>query len=292
MNKNIVNIECKSDDSLLCKSKHGNYCITDYLFNILYESNIKVRQSDICSLSKSGKCFAVSHGKNIIVVDTKSDKNIGIKLYGDIFTFCFIDDNLLFYSEINETKGINNCYTFYIYDLNSAQRKILNKFEFLSMNDNCCYQNAFTAICETQTSNKIIVQKFDGESFECSLDKLVPSYISYTASFGNNGKNFLCLSRKNIFKKIYVYYVDFERGKSNVILSLKNKDFRGLPKWYILHFLNEKYFAIKSKKEINIYDFADRKVIKTYHTTDISVFPLFVKDSVLTFTNGESIKLQ
>ena len=105
------------------------------------------------------------------------------------------------------------------------------------------------------------------------------------------GKNFCAYREKAYSKKTYVYYVDIEQGKSNKVLSLNNRDLRGLPKCYVIYFLNETYFAVKSRNEINIYDFAEREIQNTYKTTDLSVCPAFIKDLILTFSNGASLNL-
>lgn len=291
MNKNIPDIRCVNDDCLLCKNSKGNYCITDFDYNDLFDSNVSVLNDDICSVSKGGSYFAVVRNKNITVIDTKINQKVEIQLDNDIYTVCFVNDSSLFYSEMSNIDDINSNYALYIYDLKLSQRKFLNKIKCVSLNDFYCNQDCFTAVCETLTKNEIFVQKFNGDTLKYSLDKLVPAYLCNTVSFGDNGKKFLCLSRKSIFKKTYVYYVDIEQGKSNKVLSLNNRDLRGLPKCYVIYFLNETYFAVRSRNEINIYDFAEREIQNTYKTTDLSVCPAFIKDLILTFSNGASLNL-
>lgn len=291
MNKNTTDIRCVNDDCLLCKNSKGNYCITDFDYNDLFDSNVSVMNDDICSVSKGGIYFAVARNKNITVIDTKINQKVEIQLDNDIFTVCFVNDISLFYSEMSNIDDINSNYALYIYDLKLLQRKFLNKIKCVSLNDFYCNQDCFTAVCETLTKNEIFVQKFNGETLKYSLNELVPAYLSNTVSFGDNGKKFLCLSRKSIFKKTYVYYVDIEQGKSNKILSLNNRDLRGLPKCYVIYFLNETYFAVRSRNEINIYDFAKREIQNTYKTTNLSVCPAFIKDLILTFSDGTSLNL-
>lgn len=70
MNKNITDIRCVNDDYLLCKNSKGNYCITNFDYNDLFDSNVSVLNDDICSVSKGGNYFAVARNKNITVIDT------------------------------------------------------------------------------------------------------------------------------------------------------------------------------------------------------------------------------
>ena len=63
MNKNITDIRCVNYDCLLCKNSKGNYCITDFDYNDLFDSNVSVLNDDICSVSKGGNYFAVARNK-------------------------------------------------------------------------------------------------------------------------------------------------------------------------------------------------------------------------------------
>ena len=291
MNKNITDIRCVNDDCLLCKNSKGNYCITDFDYNDLFDSNVSVLNDDICSVSRGGNYFAVARNKNITVIDTKINQKVEIQLDNDIYTVCFVNDSSLFYSEMSNIDDINSNYALYIYDLKLSQRKFLNKIKCVSLNDFYCNQDCIAAVCETLTKNEIFVQKFNGDTLKYSLDKLVPAYLSNTVSFGDNGKKFLCLSRKSIFKKTYVYYVDIEQGKSNKVLSLNNRDLRGLPKWYVIYFLNETYFAVKLNDRICVYDFSSCEPLISYPTADISLQPTLINNSNLLLSNGTLVQL-
>ena len=166
MNKNITDIQCVNDDCLLCKNSKGNYCITDFDYNDLFDSNVSVMNDDICSVSKGGIYFAVARNKNIMVIDTKINQKVEIQLDNDIFTVCFVNDISLFYSEMSNIDDINSNYTLYIYDLKLSQRKFLNKIKCVSLNDFYCNQDCFAAVCETLTKNEIFVQKFNGGVFK------------------------------------------------------------------------------------------------------------------------------
>ena len=113
MNKNITDIRCVNDDCLLCKNSKGNYCITDFDYNDLFDSNVSVLNDDICSVSKGGNYFAVARNKNITVIDTKINQKVEIHLDNDIFTVCFVNDSSLFYSEMSNIDDINSNYDGY-----------------------------------------------------------------------------------------------------------------------------------------------------------------------------------
>lgn len=283
----MQNIQSVCDSYLLIRNSSNNYSIVDYDFNVVYNSNVKVKSNSICGISENGDYFAVANGKEIIVINTKSDKKSVIKLEKYIYTLSFVNSDTLLFGEFSDTISNHYDYTFYLYDADSETQEFFREYIGVDLSHFYCDSSGFSTLLETDDEAKICVQKFSGECKEYSINKLLPYCLYRTVSFGEGGSKFICLSRKNIFKKADLYLVDLNTKKSTKLLSIRNKDLFGIPPFYILYFLDEKHFAVKLNDRICVYDFSSSEPLISYPTTDISLRPVLIKNSDLLLSNGK-----
>lgn len=287
----MQNIQSVCDSNLLIRNSSNNYSIVDYDFNVVYNSNVKVKSNSICSISENGDYFAVANGKEIIVINTKSDKKSVIKLKKDIYTLSFVNSDTLLFGEFSDTSSNHYDYTFYLYDVDSETQDFFKEYIGVDLSHFYCDSSGFSTLLETDDEAKICIQKFSGGCKEYSIDKLLPYCLYGTVSFGEGGSKFICLSRKNILKKADLYSVDLDAKKSSKLLSISNKDLFGIPLYYILYFLDEKHYAVKLNDRICVYDFSSCEPLISYPTTDISLQPTLINNSNLLLSNGTLVQL-
>ena len=283
----MQNIHGVCDSYLLIRNNSNNYSIVDYDFNTVYNSNVKVKSNSICGISENGDYFAVANGKEIIVINTKSDKKSVIKLEKYIYTLSFVNSDTLLFGEFSETSSNHYDYTFYLYDADSETQDFFREYIGVELSDFYCDSSGFSTLLETDDEAKICVQKFSGECKEYSINKLLPYCLYSTVYIGEGGSKFICLSRKNILRKAELYLVDLDAKKSSKLLSIRNKDLFGIPPFYILCFLDEKHYAVKLNDKICVYDFSSSEPLISYPTTDISLQPVLINNSDLLLSNGK-----
>lgn len=153
----MQNIQSVCDSYLLIRNSSNNYSIVDYNFNVVYNSNVKVKSNSICGISEDGDYFAVANGNEIIVINTKSDKKSVIKLEKDIYTLSFVNSDTLLFGEFSETSNNHSDYTFYLYDADSETQEFFREYIGVHLSDFYCDSSGFSTFLETDDEAKICV---------------------------------------------------------------------------------------------------------------------------------------